>query len=225
MSQCRSPRLCVSAICFLQHPKDPRVRVNSPAISAPALPLATRGYSLPVKLLLLRTCVALAGASLIAAAFWADSRTLALAGAISLFAAEALALGALRAAHESPSERALLGVCEAASGLAISLLEPAAMLAALGQIVYSVIASGMATVSASLGKPLSKPRSEWLRRLLGAAANAGLCLIALQAAGVLETRAKLGLATRDLALLCMALVIVASARTITELALSAKWTK
>jgi hypothetical protein len=35
----------------------------------------------------------------------------------------------------------------------------------------------------------------------------------------------LGLGLRNLALLCTALVIVASARTITEIGLSAKWTK
>lgn len=195
----------------------------------------------PVKLLIPRTLIALTGAALIAVAYGVDSRAVALAGGCALLLAETLALAGLVSEHESPAQRALLGVCEAAAGLAISLLEPAAMLVALAQIVYSVIASGMATVSASLGKPLAKPRSEAMRRLLGVAANAGLCLIALRAAGVLspegafdlrprnvgvlDTWRNLGLGPHNLALLCMALVTVASARTITELAMSAKWTK
>jgi hypothetical protein len=178
-----------------------------------------------VKLLIPRILAALVGATLILAAFWADSRALALAGAVALLLAEALALAGLRSAHESPASRALLGVCESACGMALSMLEPVAMLVALTQIVYSVIASGMATVSTSLGRPLPKQRGESMRRMVGAASNIGLCMIALQAAAVFDVQRDLKLSPRDLALLCTALVVIASARSITELALSTKWTK
>jgi hypothetical protein len=179
----------------------------------------------PVKLLVPRILAALIGAALIVAAYSADSRALALSGAIALLSAEVLSLLGLRSAHESPASRALLGVCESACAIALSLIEPAAMLVALTQIVYSVMASGMATVSVSLGRALPKQRGESMRRILGAAANVGLCLIALHAAAVLDVQRELKLSARDLALLCTALVVIASARSITELALSTKWTK
>jgi hypothetical protein len=182
-------------------------------------------YSCGVKLLLLRTVAALCGAALLVLAFGLDSRVLALVAAIALIGAEALGVAGVAARHESAPSRALLGMCEALCGLAVSLIEPAAMLVALTQVVYSVIASGVATVSLSLGRPLAQARGEPMRRLLSAAANIGLCLIVLRAANQLSVESALGISPRDLALLCMALVIVGSARTIGELALKAQWTK
>jgi hypothetical protein len=178
-----------------------------------------------VKPLLLRTLVALCGAALLVLAYGLDSRTLALFAAMALLGAEALGLAGVTAKHESALSRALLGTCEAVCGLAVSLIEPTAMLVALTQVVYSVIASGVATVSLSLGKPLTQARSEPMRRLLSAAANAGLAMIVLKAANQLSVQTVLGVSPRDLALLCMALVIVGSARTIGELALKAQWTR
>jgi len=178
-----------------------------------------------VKLLLLRVLAALCGAALLALAFGLDSRTLALFAAIALICSEALGLAGVAARHESALSRALLGTCEAICGLAVSLVEPTAMLVALTLVVYSVIASGVATVSLSLGKPLAQARSEAMRRLLSAAANVGLTLIVLQAANRFNVEEALGVVPRDLALLCMALVVVGSARTIGELALKAQWTK
>ncbi|CAG0980595.1 hypothetical protein PLCT2_01882 [Planctomycetaceae bacterium] len=194
-----------------------------------------------VKPLLLRTLVASCGAALLVLAYGLDSRTLALFAAMALLGAEALGLAGVAAKHESALSRALLGTCEALCGLAVSLIEPTAMLVALTQVVYSVIASGVATVSLSLGKPLTQARSEPMRRLLSTAANIGLCIIVLQASGVLSPEGvfdlrprnvdvlnswrNLGMGPRNLAMLCMALVIVGSARSIGELALKAQWTK
>ncbi|MCC6150211.1 MAG: hypothetical protein IT461_08175 [Planctomycetes bacterium] len=178
-----------------------------------------------MKLLILRNVAALCGAAVLALAFGLDSRMLAMFAAITLIGAEALGLAGVAARHESAFSRALLGTCEAMCGLAVSLIEPTAMLVALTLVVYSVIASGVATVSLSLGRPLAQARSEPMRRLLSAAANIGLTLIVLQAADQLNVEAALGVVPRDLALLCMALVIVGSARTIGELALKAQWTK
>ncbi len=178
-----------------------------------------------VKPLLLRTLVASCGAVLLVLAYGLDSRTLALFAAIALLGAEALGLAGVAAKHETALSRALLGTCEALCGLAVSLIEPTAILVALTQVVYSVIASGVATVSLSLGKPLAQSRSEPMRRLLSTAANIGLTLIVLQAASQLNVEATLGVKPRNLAMLCMALVIVGSARSIGELALKAQWTK
>ena len=182
-------------------------------------------YPCGVKLLILRTVVALCGAALLVLAFGLDSRVLALIAALGLLGAEAVGLAGVTARHESALSRALLGTCEAVCGLAVSVIEPTAMLVALTQVVYFVIASGVATVSLSLGRPLAQARGEPMRRLLSAAANVGLALIVLQAANHLNVESVLGVSPRDLALLCMALVIVGSARAIGELALKAQWTK
>lgn len=165
------------------------------------------------------------GAAALVVAQLAQSREAVWAAFVLLAIAETLALASLTRRHESPSSRALLGLGEALPGLAVSLLEPAAMLVALAQVVYSVIASGIATVSASLGKPLGQPHGEAMRRLLAVAANAGLGVIVLEAAGAWTTHAILGLGTREVALLCMALVVVGSARALSDLAMNAKWTK
>ena len=178
-----------------------------------------------VRLLLVRSIAAVIGAAILAVASSVGLRELVWAGFAALALSEVFALAELTRRHESAGARALLGTSEAMCGLGVSLLEPAAILVALAQVLYSVISSGIATVSLSLGKPLEQPRGEALRRLLSVAANGGLCVIALQAAGALDTRAALELSTRDLALLCMALVVVGSARALGDLALKAKWTK
>lgn len=178
-----------------------------------------------VKLLLARSFIAFTGAALLAAAHIFDRREALWAALALLVLAEVLALAGLRTRCEGAGTRALLGMSESVCGIGVSLIEPAAILVALALVVHSVVASGIATVSLSLGKPLAEPRGEFMRRLLSIAANSGLCVIVLQATGAVDSRKALELGARDLALLCMALVIIGSSRALADLALNARWTK
>jgi hypothetical protein len=126
---------------------------------------------------------------------------------------------------ESPTERTLLGTAEALPGITLSFLEPSAMVLALVHIVHAIIASGIATVSASAGKFLTQPRSESMRRAFAGGANVGLALILLHRSGVFNVERDLQISEGNLALLCAAVAAIGAVRAATDLALDAKWNK
>lgn len=172
--------------------------------------------------LALRLGLAALGVILLGLALGLDLRWFAAAAAGAFGAAELMGLALITQRFESAAARTLLGVCECLCALSVSLLVPAAMLVALIQIVHALIASGIGTVGTMVGHSAHSPRGEFFRRFLAGMANTGLALIALSAADQFDLQKHLGLDGHSLAMVCAAVVLIASVRSITELALAAK---
>lgn len=178
-----------------------------------------------VALLAARLALSAAGVALVCVAALNQSAFLALGAALAFWAGEALGLVQLGKRFEAPAARTLLCASEAMCALGVSVFLPQAMLVALIQVVYALVASGIGTVSGAQGKPLSQPRSEPVRRLLAAFANVCLALTLFAPAQGYDLKVLVGLNAADLSLLCAAVVALAGVRSITELGMAAKWGK
>lgn len=197
----------------------------SPSATKGALPVFPWSRTQAVTLLTRFIASALAACIFAVLAWLAPAQTPAvvfLALGLVLGAAEVAGIALCTVEWRDYGWRALSRGAEVWPALAAACLEPAAILAAVILIVYTLIASGVYTVALARGTAAGRIRGEAARRLVVAPANFGFIALVLSRTQGWGLEQAMGVDGRALVLACVALVLIASSRAAVDIALWAR---